>query len=347
MNIDKIIKVDISIAEQMTINGGYDTILLIGPLPKSPGGKSTPDVAGYASTAELKSVGFVEEDPIYIAASKIFSQSPSPSIVFVAVQKLVSSSTEPISDTLDRALGVPGWYCVCPAGIKENFYQSIADWVEANEQLSIMETTGISASPVSDGMFRTGIIHATNENDCTNAAYAARFLSYDPGSEAWAYKQLAAVEAQSLSTQDIMSLENRNISYYIKVAGTNMVCGGKTAAGEWIDTIRFRDWLKTRIQEKGINLLLSLPKVAYTDKGIGLFQNAVSSALDEGVSVGGIAEPENNEDGSVTPSYTITVPKAAELDAQTRKSRRLTGIKWSARLAGAILISEIDGTLNY
>lgn len=347
MNIDKIINMDIALSEQMSINGGYDTILLIGPLPKSPGGRVTPDVAGYSSTADLKSVGFVDEDPIYIAANKIFAQSPSPSTVFVAVQKLVSSTTEEVTETLERALTVPGWYCVCPVGIKENFFQSISDWVEATEKLCIMETTGISSSPVSDAMFRTGIIHATAENDCTNAAYAARFLSYDPGSETWCYKSLAAIEAQTLSTQDIASLESRNISFYTKVSGTAMVIGGKVSAGEWIDTIRFRDWLKTRIQEKGINLLLSLPKVPYIDKGIGLFQNAISDALEDGIKANGIAEPENNTDGSVTPSYTITVPRAAELDPQTRKSRKLTGVKWSARLAGAILVAEIGGTLSY
>lgn len=347
MNIDKIINVDISIADQTTINGGYDTILIIGPLPKSPGGAVTPDVAGYASTQDLKSVGFVDDDPVYIAATKIFAQSPSPNMVFVAVQKLSSSSTEDISVTLDRALGVPGWYCICPAGIREDFFQDIADWVEANEKMCVLETTGISSSPVSDAVFRTAVIHATAENDCTNAAYAAKFLSYDPGSETWAYKRLALVEAQTLSTQDISNLESRNISFYVDVAGTPMACGGKTAAGEWIDTIRFRDWLKTRIQEKAINLLISLPKVPYTDSGIGLMQNAVSSALDEGVDVGGIAEAENGEDGSVTPSYSISVPKAATLDAQTRKSRKLVGIKWSARLAGAILLTEITGVLNY
>lgn len=347
MNIDNIINVDIALAEQMTINGGYDTILLIGPLPVSPGGKVTPDVAGYTSTADLKSVGFVEEDPIYIAANKIFAQSPSPSTVFVAVQKLNSSTTEDVTDTLDRALSVPGWYCVCPVGIKENFYQSIADWVEANEKLCIMETTGISSSPVSDAMFRTGIIHTTAEYDCTNAAFAARFLSYDPGSETWSYKSLAMVEAQDLSTLDISSLESRNISYYVRVAGKDMCIGGKTCAGEWIDTIRFRDWLKTRIQENSINLLLSLPKVPYVDPGIGLFQNALSSALEDGIKAHGIAEAENGENGSIISSYTITVPKAAELDAQTRKSRRLPAIKWSARLAGAILLTDFQGTLTY
>ena len=47
MTIDQIIKVDIAISEAMAIDGGYDTILIIGPLPKTPGGHMTPDVAGY------------------------------------------------------------------------------------------------------------------------------------------------------------------------------------------------------------------------------------------------------------------------------------------------------------
>ena len=49
MNIDKIVEVNIQISEAMSIDGGYDTILIVGPLPKAPGGRVTPDVAGYAS----------------------------------------------------------------------------------------------------------------------------------------------------------------------------------------------------------------------------------------------------------------------------------------------------------
>ena len=58
MTIDQIIKVDIAISEAMAIDGGYDTILIIGPLPKTPGGHMTPDVAGYTGTQDLKSAGF-------------------------------------------------------------------------------------------------------------------------------------------------------------------------------------------------------------------------------------------------------------------------------------------------
>lgn len=348
MTIDQIINVDIAISEAMAIDGGYDTILIIGPLPKTPGGHMTPDVAGYTGTQDLKSAGFSTDDPVYISASKVFSQSPKPSMVMVAVQKTTSGSTEKVDVTLDRAKAVPGWYCICPAGIKEDFYQSIADWTESNEKLCVCETTGISASPVSDAMFRTAVIHATKENDCVNAAYAAKFLSYEPGSELWAYKSLSTVEAQSLSTTDISSLESRNVSYYTTIGSQAMVQGGKVSAGEWIDTIRFRDWLKTQIQQNVINLLLSLSKVPYTDPGIGLVQNAVTAALDAGVEAGGIARPSSDETtGTVTPSYTITVPKAAELDAATRKTRVLPKVKWTAQLAGALIAVEIGGTLNY
>lgn len=162
------------------------------------------------------------------------------------------------------------------------------------------------------------------------------------------YKSLSTVEAQSLSTTDISSLESRNVSYYTTIGSQAMVQGGKVSAGEWIDTIRFRDWLKTRIQQNVINLLLSLSKVPYTDPGIGLVQNAVTAALDAGVEAGGIARPSSDETtGTVTPSYTITVPKAAELDAATRKTRVLPKVKWTAQLAGALIAVEIGGTLNY
>lgn len=340
--------VNIAISEAMAIDGGYDTILIIGPLPKTPGGHMTPDVAGYTGTQDLKSAGFSTDDPVYIAASKVFAQSPKATMVMVAVQKTTSGSAEKVDVTLDRAKAVPGWYCICPAGIKEDFYQSIADWTESNEKFCVCETTGISASPVSDAMFRTAVIHATKENDCVNAAYAAKFLSYEPGSELWAYKSLSMVEAQSLSTTDIASLESRNVSYYTTIGSQAMVQGGKVSAGEWIDTIRFRDWLKTQIQQNVINLMLSLPKVPYTDPGIGLVQNAVTAALDAGVEAGGIARPSSDEaTGTITPSYTITVPKAAELDAATRKTRVLPKVKWSAQLAGALIATEIGGTLNY
>ena len=96
-----------------------------------------------------------------------------------------------------------------------------------------------------------------------------------------------------------------------------------------------------------MNLFLGLPKVPFTDQGIALVQNAVIDALEEGVRAGGIVQDASSEDGEAEQSYTVTVPRAADLDAATRKSRKLTGVTWTANLAGALIAAKISGTLNY
>lgn len=116
MNIDKIVEVNIQISEAMSIDGGYDTILIMGPLPKTPGGNSTPDVASYTNLQDLKDAGFTAEDPVYIAASKVFSQSPKPSTVMIAVQKLSSGSPEKVDATLDPRHWETGLVLHLPGG---------------------------------------------------------------------------------------------------------------------------------------------------------------------------------------------------------------------------------------
>lgn len=54
MNIDQIIQCDIVISESMTIEGGYDSTLIVGPLPANASDHTTPDVGVYSNTDELK-----------------------------------------------------------------------------------------------------------------------------------------------------------------------------------------------------------------------------------------------------------------------------------------------------
>lgn len=122
MNIDQIIQCDIVISESMTIEGGYDSTLIVGPLPANASDHTTPDVSVYSNTDELKDAGFTVDDPVYIAVQKYFSQSPRPKEVYVAVQKQPSGATEGVDVTLDRANATSGWYAVCPAGIAEDIF---------------------------------------------------------------------------------------------------------------------------------------------------------------------------------------------------------------------------------
>lgn len=88
-------------------------------------------------------------------------------------------------------------------------------------------------------------------------------------------------------------------------------------------------------------------KVPFTDGGIGLIEGVMDSTLKDGQDIGGIAPTEYDDDDNPIYGYSVTVPKASDLTEAERKSRKLTGCKWSARLAGAIHAVEISGNLTF
>ena len=122
---------------------------------------------------------------------------------------------------------------------------------------------------------------------------------------------------------------------------------GKVAAGEWIDVIRFRDWLQEEMQVNIFNLLINRDKVPYTDEGIAAIEGQMIKALQLGQRRGGIAPTEYDEDGNEIPGWKISVPLAANISANTKASRILEDMTFTARLAGAIHVAEITGSLVY
>ena len=143
------------------------------------------------------------------------------------------------------------------------------------------------------------------------------------------------------------ALSDANLNYFITVGNKNISMNGKVIGDEWADVIRFRDWLKNDMQVRVVNLFITRPKVPFTDSGIGLVQNQMLASLKAGQDVGGIAEEEFDEDGNSIPGYTTSVPLAASLTASQRASRKLINCKFKARLAGAIHVAELTGSLVY
>ena len=86
---------------------------------------------------------------------------------------------------------------------------------------------------------------------------------------------------------------------------------------------------------------------AYTDDGIQIIRNALQKALDLGVARKGIAPEELDSDGRKIPSYTITVPRSADVSVNNKANRLLQDVRFTARLAGAIHVVEIRGSLAY
>lgn len=177
-------------------------------------------------------------------------------------------------------------------------------------------------------------------------AAAVKAMNYHAGQETWALCRLRPFLLQSCPATFIKKLEAANFTTST-VASKNITQGGKTGGGEWIDVIRFRDWLQNDMQVRVVNLLIVNPKIPYTDNGIGLVENQMLASLKDGQKYGGIAPTEYDADGNAIPGYTTSVPLAADLTSTQKASRILKDCKFSARIAGAIHVVEIKGCLTY
>lgn len=268
--------------------------------------------------------------------------------------------------TIQRALGMSGWYVLCTAGIDPAKYEDIAAFIETQEKMFCYTEMGFfgagedgSDQPtVGNVYFRTMGIYGRvkssqadedvpEANPYMNVAWVAKWLNYESGSETAAFKALSSVYPSELTTTEMKAIAGANMNYFITVGNKNISMNGMTMAGEWADVIRFRDWLKNDMQVAVVNLFTTRPKVPFTDSGISLVQNQMIASLRRGQNVGGIAEDEFDEDGNTIPGFTTSVPLSSSITASEKASRKLHNCKFAARLAGAIHFAKIAGSLTY
>lgn len=368
-NLDRICTVDISLATPISNDANFDNILIIGPAPKALK-EDVPAVGVYNSLEELTELGILATgdgaDPVGVAARVAFSQTPRPHEVYVAfVGEIVDGETgeaalQSMTEVMENALATSGWYCICPVGLTDEQVAEIVQWTETQNKICGYIEDDPENPIVEAGLYLRSFpvypkvtddqldndIPAENKYGAA-VAMAVKAMNFHAGEETWALKQVATVTPSKLKSTFIKKLEAGNISYIITVASKNITQGGKTNGGEWIDIIRFRDWLQNDMQVRVVNLLIVNPKIPYTDGGIGLVENQMLASLKDGQKYGGIAPTEYDADGNAIPGYVTSVPLASELTSTQKASRVLTDCKFSARLAGAIHVVEIKGCLTY
>ncbi|MDR3165435.1 MAG: DUF3383 domain-containing protein [Synergistaceae bacterium] len=356
-NLKRIVNISVDIKTPAVSSASFGNLLIVGPAPAVGPSTAPPAVGSYTDLEGVTDAGWVTvgatADPVGVAARIAFSQNPQPAKILIAVHGL-----EPISTTLNRALQTSGWYVICPAGIDESEFETIAEWTEA--QTKLFAFTWLSKDvPVTTGIYyRTmgwyGKVTETQSaadvpvsNRYVHVAAVAKCLAYSAGSETWKFKQLASVVPSELTSTKSDALEAAHLNCYAEYGGRNITMNGQVTAGEWIDVIRFRDWLQDDMQYRIYNLLIMNTKVPYTNPGIALVENQMIASLKAGQAAGGIAPDEFDSNGNLNPGYTVTVPNSMDLSASQKASRALTGCKFSARLAGAIHAVTVNGELTY
>lgn len=248
------------------------------------------------------------------------------------------------------------WYAVVATAKTEWAILAIAAYIEAQrrivffssedaELLDIAEDEDLGSLLKTSNYFRSALMYSGVQENYPEAGWFGRVLPLSPGSETWAYKTLAGIATDNLSAGDIASLEDKNVNYYISLAGKSIMLTGKVAGGEWIDVIRFIDWLQARIQERIFGSITRLDKIPYTDAGIAIIDNDLRAVLKDGQDVGGIAADTVDADGNPLPGFTTSFPRAFAVSANDKAARTLTG-SFTAKLAGAIHAVTINGTVT-
>lgn len=248
------------------------------------------------------------------------------------------------------------WYALACTDRTVATVAAIAAWIEtqtkifgtASSDSNIIDFppgsgTGYDSTSIAYQFFNLGytrsfvMYHQDSDSDYPECAWFSDVLPLVPGSETWAFKQLANISYTDLSSTEQNNAFLKNSNTYQYIGGVGITQRGTVGVGEYIDIIRGVDWLTSTIQTYVYSILINNPKIPYTDSGITAVESQIRRALQQGIDNNFIASD---------PPYQIFVPTAASVPAIDKANRILKNVKFNATLAGAIQAISITGTVS-
>ncbi len=173
-------------------------------------------------------------------------------------------------------------------------------------------------------------------------AMAAERFPFDPGQDGaggtFHGKTLSGVTADALTPTQKINLRAKNYVVYITTASRNHTLDGKVSGGEFADVGRGLDWFKIRTEERIAAAILDNQKIPYTDRGISIIKSCLDA---QGLQAEAV---ELFNPGS----FSSSAPARSATSSVDRAARKLTGLKFTASLAGAIhLVDPVSGSVTH
>lgn len=262
-------------------------------------------------------------------------------------------TTSPATD-FNNALAVDtAWYGVTSEHQSAAEITAVAAWAEANKRLHAYSTADTVALNAASGIGNTlktsGYTYSFGQWGGNQAQYGAlalmaqRFTAV-PGTDVWAFKQLAGVTVDALTATQITNATGNNLNYYIAVSGVNITLNGVCASGMYADIRRGIDALQAQIQTQVYLLLLNQPKTPYDPNGIAMCGAEVASALAQfTVNPTRPAALLRNDPGF---QPVVNLPLIANTTTVDRSARILRNLTFTAYAQQGIQTVIIAGSVN-
>lgn len=317
----------------------------------------------YSSTAEMVADGFESDSDAVVYANKLLSQGPQPT--FMVGRKAGAAITAADLDALSAQ--DDSFYGIIPVkGSDEEIY-TVADWTQGRSKMQFAASaaldnldkdseTSLAALLRKASMSRTALMVSPGSADKgIEAAWVGGQLPLLPGSNNWAYKTLAGIPTDALSTaqrhaaigipsSDPIVLGNGS-NVYLNLLGRGATQMGTTSSGGYIDNIIGQDWLEFNLKSELFSVLADSAKVPYTDRGVALLISKVRSVLMQGAANGLIDDTALLSDGK-TMGISVKAASVASVSKSAKIARRSPAINFECVLQGAINSVTVVGTVS-
>lgn len=200
------------------------------------------------------------------------------------------------------------------------------------------DTTSIAYSLKAAAYERTFLLFSGVANSVyPECGWLSQILVSEPGSYQGAFKTLNGVTVDSLTTSEYNNVLAKYANVYVSVAGVNHTYNGRVSSGEWCDVVRDLDYLEARLKEDIFSTFVRISKIPFTQRGANIIENEVRKRLQLAVDAGILADDTG---------FTVTVPNVLNVAANDRANRFLPDVKFTARIAGAIIKTTINGIVS-
>lgn len=287
---------------------------------------------------------FPVETDVYKIASRIFGQNPAPAQV--AVHGVLYTEGTGVPADLVTALNTlvetnNDWYFLTCTENDDAVITALSGWVDTQLKMYFATTQALTV-PATLESERTVVMY---HDDAT--AYVAEGLvsiaaTHRPGELTFKFKTVAGVKEADITATQLNQLHKDNGFSYLRKMGVLQTTEGKTTSGEYIDIVMGADFLKVRMEEEAAYLAVNTLKIPYDNQGISLLMSVADKVLKMGVDQDIILK---DDDGNGV--YEITVVKREDASKNDIASRTYNGVRWTAKLAGAIHQGTFSGVLEY
>lgn len=299
------------------------------------------EVVTITSSSEAADYG---DDAAAIATSFFAEDNPG-ELTLVLTNTAIGSAS--VAGLLDEAVAGDAADCyhwvLRLASADSDLVQALNTWASENDRLVHVEihSTDDDATPQDDAAAlmtdiaslapeRVAVYSHSADSYSLAAATCAKNCADDPAKGTWAYTQLDGVAADSITVTKFTNyVQGRGLNVYHTVKGLNVLTFGTTgSATSFIDQVVKQDWLKFRVQEAILTLLVTANGnrgVFYSDAGIQGIAAAVNGVLNTA-----------HSNGYIMDDWEVTAPLYADIEAAQIKKRNVPDIAATFQIMNAV-----------